>query len=134
MIAVKQFFDTSVFIRALEAEDARAREILSAALLQRNACTSAVTITEYCTGCYRHQNPAQKDRFLKLIRDFQIEIMPITENTALLAAKIRGDYLGLKTMDALQLAAAENAHAMVFYTGDRQLKQYGSGSMEVSIV
>ena len=59
-----------------------------------------------------------------MISDFKFEVVPIDWNVAEEAARIRAKYKSFKTMDALQLAAANISGCDAFVSNDLQLKQY----------
>lgn len=86
--------------------------------------TSAVTVTEYLTYPYQHNNLELIGAFHNFIDGMDIEIKNIDEEIAEEAAKIRSEYKYFKTMDALQLATAYKTRCDLFLTNDKQLKQF----------
>ena len=128
---MKSYFDTSIFIYALENGSAKARSLLDRSMEYGEVGTSVITIMEYCAGCIRHDRPDMTTRFQHFLRNRHFEIHWIQEDTALTAAKIRADYPSFKQMDALQLASAITAEADVFYTNDKQLLQFAHDRMKV---
>jgi predicted nucleic acid-binding protein len=58
-----------------------------------------------------------------LTRGKHLVLIEITDTIAITAAELRGRYTFLKTMDALQLAAAREAGADAFVTNDAKLKR-----------
>lgn len=128
------FVDTVIFIDALDARSEKAREGLSAILQEGPVLTSVVTLMEYGTGCYRHGLPDRVGTFLRFLDDTRIQMVPVDQAVSLCAAQIRGTYPSFRAMDALQLAAAEEARADRFLTNDRQLLQYQSRNMKVQLL
>ena len=53
-----------------------------------------------------------------------IEIVDIDSVIAEQGAKIRGQYKNFKAMDALQIAAAIVSGCDIFFTNDKQLRQF----------
>ena len=131
MTGRKTFFDTVMFIYALEAGDVRARTLFDEAIHAGPVGTSAVTVMEYCTGCLKHEDPDAAEHFLRFIKDLDFELTEIDEKVALDAARIRAEYPGLHAMDALQLAGARSAGADVFYTNDKRLMKFRDEHMAV---
>ena len=128
------FFDTSIFIYALECDDPRARALFEEACRSGPVGTSVLTITEYCAGCYKAGRDDMAERFLAFLRDLRFEVQPIDEETAREAAGIRARCPSFKSMDALHLASAAAAGAAVFYTNDKQLRQFRDGRLEVRMM
>ena len=120
----KYFFDTALFIYALENASVPARSLFENANRTGRMVTSTVSILEYCTGCYKNGRSELVDRFLSFLNDFGFEIVNIDSNVSLEAARIRGLYQSFKSMDALQLASAICSGCGVFYTNDLQLLQF----------
>ena len=131
---MKSYFDTALFIYALERKDDSVRKIFADCINDGDVGTSAVTILEYAAGCLKKGTKGGKEslnRFRRFLNDHYFEITDIDENVALEAAAIRAEYPGFKSMDSLQLASALAAHADVFYTNDKQLLSYSSKKMKV---
>ena len=131
---MKSYFDTALFIYALERRDDSVRKIFTECINSGDVGTSAVTILEYAAGCLKKGTKGGKEslkRFRSFLNDQYFEITDIDEEVALTAAGIRAEYPGYKSMDALQLASALAAHADVFYTNDKQLLSYSSKKMKV---
>mgnify|MGYP002865498133 CR=1 FL=1 len=128
---MKSYFDTSIFIYALENGSVQARSLLDRSMEHGEVGISVITIMEYCAGCIRHGRSDMVTRFRHFLRNRDFEIHWIQEKTAFTAAKIRADYPAFKQMDALQLASAIVAEADVFYTNDKQLLQFAHNRMKV---
>ena len=120
----KSFFDTSIFIYALENNLAEAKELFQQALTEGTLGTSTITIMEYATGCIKHKKIEQLNNFRYFLQALMFEVVSVDDAIALKAAEIRGKYQFFKAMDALQLATAFVSGAGVFYTNDKQLLQY----------
>lgn len=86
--------------------------------------TSAVTITEYLTYPYQHNNLNMINAFYAFVDGMDIEIKSIDIAIAEKAAQIRAEYRGFKSMDALQLASACLSGCDLFLTNDKQLRQF----------
>ncbi|MBQ7514698.1 MAG: type II toxin-antitoxin system VapC family toxin [Schwartzia sp.] len=121
---MKRYFDTAIFIYALENKSERARRLITDSVHDGIVGISSITIMEYCAGCFRHGRPDIAARFQSFLRDYGFEIHPIQEDTALEAARIRALYPAFKPMDSLQLASAVMAEADEFHTNDKQLLQF----------
>jgi predicted nucleic acid-binding protein len=114
--------DTSVFIYQLEANPryiALADTVFS--WLERpghEAVTSTITMTELLVPSYRDKDEHRVDEFYALLSTYpNLRWIPPDLETADLAARLRADYR-LRTPDALQAAAAIQAHATGFVTND----------------
>ena len=127
----KSFFDTSIFIYALENKSITARTLLKQALTEGIVGTSTITIMEYATGCLKYGKAEHLYNFKHFLKALMFEVVPVNDVVALKAAEIRASYKFFKQMDALQLAAAFVARADVFYTNDKQLRQYKEIAVEL---
>lgn len=124
----KVFLDTAPIIYFLD-EDVHFGDCVERILSGILECghvmiTSTITCTEYLTVPYKTNNAEKEDAFFDFITDCDIPIQPITVQIAKRAAKIRAEYGGFKTMDALQLATACFAGCDVFLTIDKQLRKF----------
>ena len=124
MIVKKSFFDTSIFIYALETDSTIARNLFQQALTEGIVGTSTITLMEYATGCFKHNRLDILDNFQRFLRAIKCEVIPVNGVVALKAAEIRSRYESFKQMDALQIATAIVSEANVFYTNDKQLLQF----------
>lgn len=86
--------------------------------------TSVITIEEYSVFPYRNHEHGYIDRFERLIRTLGMRVMDIDRNIAKKAAWIRAEYKGFRAMDALQLATACIMGCDLFFTNDKQLRQF----------
>ena len=130
----KSFFDTSIFIYALENKSITARTLFKQALNEGIVGTSTITIMEYATGCLKYGKAEHLKNFKHFLKALMFEVVPVNDVVALKAAEIRAEYKFFKQMDALQLAAAFVARADVFYTNDKQLLQYKELAVELPII
>ena len=126
----KSFFDTSIFIYALENNSVAARNLFQQALTDGTVGTSTITIMEYATGCLKHGKIERLNNFRYFLKALMFEVVPVDDSVALKAAEIRSNYQFFKPMDALQLATAFVSRADVFYTNDKQLLQYKEIAVE----
>lgn len=120
----RSFFDTSIFIYALENNSIIARNLFQQALDEGILGTSTITIMEYATGCFKYEKIERLNNFKNFLRTLMFEVVSVNDEVALKAAEIRSNYPFFKQMDALQLATACIACADVFYTNDKQLLQF----------
>ena len=127
----KSFFDTSIFIYALEDNSVAARNLFQQALTDGTVGTSTITIMEYATGCLKHGKIERLNNFRYFLKALMFEVVPVDDSVALKAAEIRSNYQFFKPMDALQLATAFVSRADVFYTNDKQLLQYKEIAVEL---
>lgn len=92
--------------------------------------SASITLTEVLTFPKRTQNYSLAqtyERYLRRSRNFTL--VPITPDIAELAADMRAKY-GLKTPDALQIAAALSVECEAFLTNDKGLQ----GIRELSVI
>ena len=122
------YIDTAPFIYIVEGKpslaDAVDLQIQKWIDSDEDLLTSCMTLMELLVHPKRMKNrrlEAQYRLFLERLLAFPP--FPITERVADQAATIRAEY-GFKAPDALQLATALVAGADVFYTNDKQLKQF----------
>lgn len=127
----KSFFDTSIFIYALENNSIAARNLFQQALTEGIVGTSTITIMEYATGCLKHGKIERLNNFRYFLEALMFEVVPVNDVIAFKAAEIRGQYQFFKAMDALHLATAFVSRADVFYTNDKQLLQYKEIAVEL---
>ena len=120
----KSFFDTSIFIYALENNSAAAKNLFQKALIEGSLGTSTITLMEYATGCFKHGKIERLNNFRYFLKSLMFEVVSVNDAVAIEAAEIRSKYQFFKQMDALQLAAAVVSEADVFYTNDKQLLQF----------
>ena len=121
------FIDTSPFIYYLQHNDLYYSDmkLFWERYADCNYVTSSVTITEYLTYPYCHNDLRMIDAFYAFIDGMDIKIRSIDRKIAEKAAKIRAEYRFFKTMDALQLATACITGCDLFLINDKQLRQFG---------
>jgi predicted nucleic acid-binding protein len=89
----------------------------------RQIVTSALTLLEVLVVPYRHGHRILAERYeAALTRSRGIDLVDITQGQLRAAAQIRA-LAGVKTPDALQLAAAVTSGCKVFVTNDRELPE-----------
>ncbi len=91
---------------------------------ERTVYTSVITITEVLP----HPVSLNKEELVKKFMEFlrkgrDINLVDISSNIAEQAGRLRGKYKSLRTMDAIQIAAAVDTDANAFLTNDIKLKQ-----------
>lgn len=124
----KVFLDTTPIIYFLD-EDVnfgnKVERILSEILLSgKEMVTSTITCMEYLTYPYKTDNLEKADAFFDFIIDCNIPIYVVDVAIAKKAARIRAEYKGFKSMDAIQLATACQTGCDLFLTNDKQLRQF----------
>ncbi|MEK7704386.1 MAG: type II toxin-antitoxin system VapC family toxin [Myxococcota bacterium] len=117
--------DTAIFIYLIEEDPRRAPLVES--LLARvdsgelEAVTSAITLLECLVVPYRHGDLGLAERYEALLsRSRGLHLVELDRPLLRVAAQLRAA-LGMKTPDALQIAAALRHRATVFVTNDRRL-------------
>ncbi len=88
------------------------------------AYSSVITLTEVLPKpIQKNQNglATKFSEFLKKGKNFNL--IEISENIAEKAGRLRGKYLNLKALDAIQLASAISLELDAFLTNDKKLKQ-----------
>ena len=127
----KVFFDTAIFIYALEAGLEEAQDILESAIACDSAVTSTITLMEYSAGAFRRNDKDSLKRFQRFLEDNYIAVTEISRKIALRAGELRGEHSSLKSMDALQLACAIENKCDVFYSNDNRLKRINLPEIEI---
>jgi len=90
---------------------------------QHPAITSTLTITEVFTLPEKTADPFELQAYEQFFLHFpHLELLPPTYPICRLAAKLRSQYLSLKTPDALHLGTALYHQADCFITNDKRLK------------
>jgi predicted nucleic acid-binding protein len=89
----------------------------------RRGVTSFITLTEVLVQPIRRMDAELANTYRRfLIYSDYLDVVPITESAAVLAAAMRASY-GLKLPDALQLAVAREAGCEAFLTNDLTLRR-----------
>lgn len=120
------FLDTSPIVYYLE-NNKSYYSLIKKFLIEHDECdlvTSALTVTEYLTYPYQHNNLKAITSFYAFINGMDIEIKSIDKGIAEKAAQIRAEYKFFKTIDSLQLATACLSECDLFLTNDKQLRQF----------
>lgn len=117
--------DTAVFIYLIEAHPRFLPHILplftQADRGERVLATSALTLLEVLVVPYRAGNRQLAERYERLLTGSRgLRIVDLDRNQLRTAAQLRA-VTGIKTPDALQLAAALGAGCGAFVTNDRRL-------------
>lgn len=127
----KSFFDTSIFIYALENNSAAAKNLFQQSIIDSIPATSTITIMEYATVCLKYAKIERLNNFRNFLKTLMFDVISVNDVVAIKAAEIRSKYKYFKPMDALQLAAAFVSEANIFYTNDKQLLQYKELAIEL---
>ncbi len=124
---MKMYLDTFVFMDILSAND----EIVSRALawmdqLKTNAtaAVSAIVLEELCYHIER-RNKEKTDEVVFYIKSLPIEIVPVSEEIALLAGKLRAKHYRTKRFtyhDCIHIATAMLTKCDIFVTGDSKFE------------
>jgi predicted nucleic acid-binding protein len=95
------------------------------------AFTSVLTITEVLPKPVEAGNSELTEKFKTYLRNGpNLTMLPITETIGVNAGIFRGKYPHLRTVDAVQIAAAIDAKSEVFLTNDKKL----AGIKEIKIL
>ncbi len=93
--------------------------------------TSVLTLSEVLPKPVETGNDELAEKFKAYLKSgANLTLLPITETIGETAGVLRGKYPHLKTVDAVQIAAALDAEADAFLTNDRKL----SGIKEIKIL
>jgi len=121
------FLDTAPIIYYIEANPQYGRLsktiVESFQLGKTKAFTSVLTLTEVMTKPIEKGNDKLAVKFVDFLQyGKNLTLLEINQTIAIKTAKLRGKYSYLKTIDALQIAAAEDVGADAFLTNDKKLK------------
>lgn len=118
--------DTNIFIRALKRDDFVNEETRN--LLERikevkpKVHISVLVIEEFLIHVYKDKREKEIPAILEFITLGGLcIILDVNRQIAMLAAKLRAEYSGLRTPDAIHLASALESGAKVFITTDKRL-------------
>jgi len=93
--------------------------------------TSVLTLSEVLPKPVETGNDELAEKFKTYLKNGpNLTLLPITETIGETAGVLRGKYPHLKTVDALQIAAALDAEADAFLTNDKKL----SGIKEMKLL
>ena len=119
------YFDTNIFIYALEAVPAYRRQLATLAeALDEGGCvavTSELTLSEILTKPFRDGTLDVVAAYREVLEAGSIQLTPVTRAILLRSAMLRGQ-LGLKTADAIHVATAINAGCAAFLTNDAAIR------------
>jgi len=123
------FIDTAPIIYYIEAHlqfGALAKEVVSAFQSGNlNAYSSVITLAEVLAKPVERGDERLARRFAEFLKNGRnLTMIEISEGTAETAGRLRGRYSFLKTVDAIQLAAALEVGAEAFLTNDMRLQQF----------
>ena len=85
--------------------------------------TSVITNIEYLVVPTRDLNLLAINNYWNFLRSLDIKVLQINREIAEVAVKLRAKYAGIKTADAIQLAASLYANCDIFLSNDKQLLQ-----------
>jgi len=123
------FIDTAPIIYYIEAHPQfgpLAKEVVSAFQSGNlNAYSSVITLVEVLPKPIERGDEKLARKFAEFLKHGRnLTMIEISEGTAEAAGKLRGHYPFLKTVDAIQLAAALDVEAGAFLTNDAKLQQF----------
>jgi predicted nucleic acid-binding protein len=123
------FIDTAPIIYYIEAHPQfgpLAKEVVSAFQSgDLNAYSSIITLTEVLPKPVERGDEKLVRKFAEFLKHGRnLTVIEISEGIAEAAGKLRGRYPFLKTVDAIQLAAALDVGAEAFLTNDVKLQQF----------
>lgn len=122
------FIDTAPVIYYIEAHPQfgpLAKEVVSAFQSENlSAYSSVITLAEVLAKPIERGDERLARKFAEFLKHGRnLSMIEISEGTAEAAGRLRGHYPFLKTVDAIQLAAAFDVGAEAFLTNDVELKQ-----------
>lgn len=125
------YLDSCILIYALE-DRGRHGEAVRRALagLEVEVASSALALQECLVGPMRERNAELRDRYLAMFD--HITMVDLDASVFVRAAELRADF-GLKTPDAVHLAAAQVSGCAELWTNDRRLAAASHG-LAVDIV
>lgn len=113
------YLDACILIYALEDGSDRGDSVRSAiAAAQEPLATSPLTLLECLVGPIRTGDHVLRDTYVALYD--RLDVLELGSKEYLRAAELRAEH-GLKTPDALHLAAAQLAGATQLWTNDKRL-------------
>ncbi len=129
------FLDTAPVIYFIEAHEQfgpLVRQVIDLMNERRlQAFTSVLTLSEVLPKPVESGNDELVEKFKAYLKNGpNLTLLPITETIGETAGVLRGKYPHLKTVDAVQIAAALDAEADAFLTNDKKL----SGIKEITIL
>lgn len=132
---MKAYFDTFVFMDLLSGTDIakRAGEYVK----NNHGIVSSILLTELAYHIRKRKGRAKMEEVLFYIQSLpNIEIVPVDEEIATLAARIRAKYLKkiekrLTYFDCIHIATAVATKCDIFVTGDRGFKDITDVKMEI---
>lgn len=122
------FIDTAPIIYYIEAHPQfgpLAKEVFDLFLSGRiTAFSSVITLTEVLPKPIQAGDNKLARKFAEFLEHgINFNMLEITTSIAEDAGKLRGHYLDLRALDAIQIAAAVHAGADAFVTNDKKLRQ-----------
>lgn len=85
--------------------------------------TSVITNIEYLVVPTRNVNVLAINNYWDFLRSLDVQVLQINREIAEVAVKLRAKYAGIKTADAIQLAASLHVNCDIFLSNDKQLLQ-----------
>ncbi|MDP3029690.1 MAG: PIN domain-containing protein [Deltaproteobacteria bacterium] len=122
------FIDTAPVIYYIEAHPqfgSLAKEVVDSFQSGRlSAFSSVITLTEVLPKPIEVGNEKLARKFAEFLKyGRNISLIEISTDVAERAGKLRGQYPGIRTIDAIQISVAIDVGADVFLTNDKKLKQ-----------
>lgn len=71
----------------------------------------------------RNVNVLAINNYWDFLRSLDVQVLQINREIAEVAVKLRAKYAGIKTADAIQLAASLHVNCDIFLSNDKQLLQ-----------
>ena len=122
------FLDTAPIIYFIEGHPRFGEAVAGiVALFQSGRCaaySSTVTLTEVLPVPVKLRKKDLAKKFVDfLLHGINFNMLPISAEIAIRAGNLRGKYEALRSIDAIQIAAAMEVRADVFLTNDKRLQQ-----------
>jgi predicted nucleic acid-binding protein len=122
------FIDTAPFIYFVEGHSELGQRVKAIFdyfhLNELQIYSSVITLTEVVSKPVQVGNKGLVEQFVRLLKNRKnFCLLEISREIAIKAGELRGCYPFLKSMDALQIAAAMEKKVDIFFTNDLRLKQ-----------
>lgn len=130
--------DSNIFIRALDNPTIlgeKSRQLIEQIKqVSPTIFISTMLIEEFFVRVYKEKRDEEIENYLNFITLGGIcTIIDISQQIALLAAKLRAQHPSLRAPDAIHLASAIESQAKIFFTTDRRLPKK-IGKLEIKVL
>lgn len=123
----KIYIDTAPFIYYLEMNrqyfDKARNFFMNCYKSNIQLVTSTITFEEYCVYPLSNNDEKSVEIFKTFIDGMKVDVLQVSTEIALEAARIIAKYKSFKASDSIHLATAKLANCSTFLTNDHQLRQ-----------